>query len=232
MPDTYIPSREADLVTWSTNFDSKIAATPTAFGLTAGQATAYTALHGAFFTAYTTANDPRARTPVTIEEKNLAKQALINGAGGIRALVGIIQNFPALTNAQRIDLGITVPDVDPTPVPVPEFAPDIDIVSTMGRTVRIRLHDSQAPPGTRAKPDGVSGATVFSFVGDEPPADIAQWQFQTNTTRTVVDIEFPATVENGAQVWFTAFWRNPRDESGPATTPVTTHIPGGLSMAA
>ena len=37
----------------------------------------------------------------------------------------------------------------------------------------------------------------------------------------------------GSTVWFTAFWRNPKDQSGPATTPVSTKVQwGGLSMAA
>jgi hypothetical protein len=48
----------------------------------------------------------------------------------------------------------------------------------------------------------------------------------------VVDVEFPADAANGATVWLTAFWFNPRAQSGPACQPISTNIPGGLSMAA
>ena len=50
----FIPAREADLVAWSTNFNTLISATPTAFGLVAAQATAYATLNTAFDTAYNT----------------------------------------------------------------------------------------------------------------------------------------------------------------------------------
>jgi hypothetical protein len=61
----FLPSREAELETWSQTFNGLIVATPVAFGLTAPQATAYTALHDAFFTAYNAAkaNETRAPSP-------------------------------------------------------------------------------------------------------------------------------------------------------------------------
>ncbi|MCI0363473.1 MAG: hypothetical protein L0219_06290, partial [Phycisphaerales bacterium] len=121
MADTqnYLPSRESELVTWSTNYNTKIVAAPTSYGLVAAQATAYTALHTAFVTAYNTANAPLTRSPVNIEAKNTAKTALIDGPGGIRALAAIIQAFPGVTDAQLRELGLTVRDSQPTPIPPP-----------------------------------------------------------------------------------------------------------------
>src|SRR4030095_15264680 len=81
----FLPSREADLVTWSTNFNTKIVAAPTTYGLTAAQATAYTALHNAWTSAYQTANANSTRTPSSITAKNQEKVNLIDGVGGIRA---------------------------------------------------------------------------------------------------------------------------------------------------
>jgi hypothetical protein len=48
MATNFVPTREADLLAWSRNFDNLISATPTAFGLTAAQATAYSTLHTNF----------------------------------------------------------------------------------------------------------------------------------------------------------------------------------------
>ncbi|MGH7179314.1 MAG: hypothetical protein ACREJC_18200 [Tepidisphaeraceae bacterium] len=48
---TFFPSRDTELLAWSLNFKTLITATPTAYGLTAGLATAYGVLHDAFATA-------------------------------------------------------------------------------------------------------------------------------------------------------------------------------------
>ena len=73
---------------------------------------------------------------------------------------------------------------------------------------------------------------MFSFVGEEAPTTGAGWNFEGNTTRTMVNVAFPATITPGSKVWFTAFWFNPRALSGPAATPVGTNLPGGAAMAA
>ena len=145
---TFLPKREADLVTWSTNLDTRLTADPLIYGLDIGQAAAYAALHGTFAAAFQAANEPSTRTPSAIQAKNDAKEALIEEA---RSLVNIIQAFPGTTNQMRTDLGITVPDTEPAPVPVPAWPPGIDIVSTYDRTVTLRLKDMSAP-ASRGKP--------------------------------------------------------------------------------
>ncbi len=219
MPD-FLPSRAADLVTWSTNFSTKITAAPTTFGLTAAQATAFAALHTAFATAFQTAQNPDTRSPTNIVAKD---QAMASLKANARQLAGIVQKFPATTDEQRSELGLTVPDVDPSPVPVPGSAPGLSVQTVSGRTVRIRLKDT-ANPDRRGKPAGVSGAAVFSYVGAQPPEDISAWKFEGNTSRTIIDVVFPVTVPPFSRVWLTAFWFNDRKQSGPATSPIDANI--------
>lgn len=228
MPDSFIPSRESELVTWSNNFNTLINATPVAYGLSSAQTLTFTGMHNAFVSAYQIANDPSTRTPSAIVTKDDAKDVMVDNA---RDLVGIVQSFPGTTDTQRSDLGITVPDTEPTPIPAPRDPPGLDIVSAVGRTVILRLHDSTSTT-SRGKPDGVAGATVFSFVGAAAPVEIDDWKFEGNTTRTSFEVNFDADVVNGALVWFTSFWFNPRAQSGPAALPVSTNIPGGLAQAA
>lgn len=224
----YVPKRESVLVTFSTNFNDKIRTGFAAYGLTSAQATAYDAKHDAFLTAYQTANNPDTRSPSNIVAKNMAKDALITE---LRRLAAIVQAYPAITPELLSELGLTIRDAEPSPIPAPTQAPGLDVLSAVGRTVKVRLHDAAAP-ANRGKPDGVAGASIFSFVGESAPADLAQWEFEGNFTRTTVDVEFPTTVANGATVWFTARWFNPRMEMGPVSTPVSTNLPGGLAMAA
>ena len=123
----FLPTREPNLVAWSNNFNTLISATPTAFGLTAAQATAYATLNTAFDTAYNTIKNNTTRSPANIITKNTAKKALIVSA---RSLAGVIQKFPSITNAQRSSLGLTVPS-SPSPIPPPSAAPALEIGSVI-----------------------------------------------------------------------------------------------------
>jgi hypothetical protein len=229
MSTHFFPQREADLVTFAANFDAKITANPTSYGLTADQATAFNTLYTAFRTAYQLANNPDTRSPSNIVAKDTAKEAMIEN---IRQLARIVQAVPDIKPSQLRELGLTVRDPEPTPVPVPDDPPVIDIIAVEGRTVHIRLHDINAST-KRGKPAGVYGATVLSYVGDTPPDDLSSWKFEGNITRTSIEVDFPPTIAPGTKVWLTAFWINPRLQSGPATTPVDTYLEhGGVSKAA
>lgn len=52
------PDKDQDLDAWSQNFDTKITATPTAYGLVAADATAFHALATDYATRLTTATNP------------------------------------------------------------------------------------------------------------------------------------------------------------------------------
>jgi hypothetical protein len=216
----YLPAREAELVTWTQNFHAILSGAGPGgmLGVSAVQIAAFTTLFNSWITAYNAAHAGPTRGPAATATKNSAKEAVIDGANGVRELVKIIQANPSTTNTDRQELLITVPDVEPTPVPVPAFAPGIEIVSVVGRTLRIRLKDVENPEN-RGKPAGVVGAAVFTFVGENPPADIKSWQFQGNFTRTADQVEFPTSVAPASKVWLTAYWFNTKGESGPATEP-------------
>ncbi len=222
MSKDFIPSQEAELVTWSTNFDAQINNDPPAVGLTVEQTGGYSTLQAAFVAAFQASQDPSTRTPSTIVTKNEAKDALVANA---RHLARIIQACPTVSDTQRSDLGLTVRKTEPSPVPVPEEEPHLDIQERFGSVVRIRLHDDTA--SRRGKPEGVEGAMVFSFVGPTPPTDLEKWSFEGNMTRALVDVAFDPALAAGTQVWLTAAWYNPRGQSGPGCTPVSTTLVGG-----
>jgi hypothetical protein len=227
-----VPVKDSDLAAWTTNFSTRISATPVPFGLTAAQATAYATLSTAFISAYDAANTEGARSRSLVAAKNSAKLALVNGTGGARELYGFVQDNKSVTDANKELLNVRVRKVEPTPVPPPADKPGIVLLQASGRTLRVRLFDP-ATPTRRAKPFGVNGASVFSFVGLTPPVDITAWKFEGNTAKTTVNVTFPDTVANWSTVWLTAFWFNPRKQSGPATDPVSFALPGGgVSMAA
>jgi hypothetical protein len=223
MATKFPPDREADLISSASNFDAKITASATTYGLTSAQATAFHTTLQNFITARGVAQDPLTRSPANIVAKNSAKVLLVSS---YRQLAGIVQRFPGTTNFMRADLGLPLRNGEPTPIPPPSAAPLIEVKSVSGRTAKIRLIDTFNPT-RRGKPAGVSGAAVFSFVGASAPAELADWKFEGNTGRTTFNVLFPASVVAGATVWITAFWFNPRKQAGPVADAQSANLPGG-----
>jgi hypothetical protein len=220
---TFPPSKEAGLLSWSSQFSNKITALPTAYGLVAGQASAYAALHAAYSAAYNAANDSTSISKAAIIAKNTAKENLLYGAGGAWELVDVCQAWPDMTDALRGELNIRIPDDEPSPIPPPEFPPLLSIMSTSGRTLEVRLRDKENSD-KRGKPPGVQGATVLYHVGETTPADPSQWMFLLNESRTQFFADVPPVVPAGSKVWITAFWFNNRKQSSPVAIAASVRV--------
>jgi hypothetical protein len=225
-----IPTKDTLLIPWGSNFDTKVTASPVTYGLTAAQATSFHTAYTAYVTAYNavaTAREAGTRSKVLTATKDTARRALLTIG---RELYGYVQDNTSVSVANKQDVGVNPRNLLPSPVPPPGEAPDIDILSTVGNVVKIRLH--RAGSTRRAKPAGASGAAVFSFIGAAAPTDEAVWKFEGNTSLAIFDVSFPPATAPGAKVWFCAFWFNQRKQAGPPSAPVGTNIPGGSAMAA
>ncbi len=210
----YLPITDAGLLAWTNNFLLGIQDTPTAVGLTTVQVSAYDLAYSEWRDKLAAAVNPSTRGTLTVFAKNEIKKQIISIS---REYAAIVQAFPGTTDEQRVSLGLTVRK-SPAPIPAPDFAPSMDIVSVNGRTITVRLHDGSP---NRAKPAGVAGATVLSYIGQTAPDEMGGWKFEGGTTRTMFEVSFSPTLEPGATVWLAAFWTNPREKSGPACTPVS-----------
>ena len=142
----------------------------------------------------------------------------------------VIQAMPTVTNEQRAELGLRIRDVEPSPVPVPDTAPVVEIASMNGWLARLRLREAGSE--RRGKPTGVIGANIYTFTGAEPPTELTDWVFEGETTRTIFDVQFPGTLAAGTKVWVTACWKNPRFQVGPASTPISMLVGGGITSIA
>lgn len=232
----FLPSREAELRDWSRNFSDQINASAPQFGLTPAQAADYSALNDGYAIAFSVATSPATNSKANVIVKNSAKAALKANA---RMLARLVRATPGVTNDQRSQLGLRVPDTELTPAPRPADPPVVSILPSMGRIVRIRLRDKAAPM-RNGKPPGIAGAVVMSYVApaqlppgspqeNEPSARMADWTFHGNATRRFFDVRFDASVPAGSKVWIAAMWYNPRGEFGPASPPQSTHIGSGVA---
>ena len=213
-----------DLFNFSNNFSAVVSISPADFFISAQASTDLVAANAAFGSAYTATLDPSTRTKVSIQVRNAAALTLVNM---LRFLVSSIGNNPQITDVQRTELNIPIRK-RPVRRPAPTISPDIDIVERGGTMVRIRLHSASLTP-RRAKPDGVAGAAIFTFVGATPPQILTEWVAWGVTGKTMNDIEFDPALPAGTKVWFTAFYYNSAG-SGPGAEPVSTVLAGGSTM--
>jgi hypothetical protein len=221
------PTTDTGLLAWSLNLLDLITAQPTDYNLVAADATSYGLVHTAFADALA-ACDPAQRNKAAVVAKNTARTALKNAA---TLLGNKVYSGANVSDAQKTELGMP-PRATPAPIPAPSSAPVLEVISATGWTVRIRLRDASG--ARRGRAAGTAGASVFSFVGEEPPTDISAWRFEGSAGRVnKIDIDFANTLAAGTKVWLTAFWFNGRKQSGPACAPISTNLPGGsVSMAA
>jgi hypothetical protein len=226
VPRDFLPSSNADLLAWSTTFAAYITANAAAVGLLPAQSTQYQAYHDDFDAKLAVSANPATRTRGTIEATGASRTTLKAYA---RELARIVNAFPATTNQQRLDMGLNPRAGEATPINPPTEPPALEVLGAIGRILKLRLHAINS--AGRGKPDGVAGASVFSFVGAAPPPDITEWVFQGSTTRTSFDVEFAPTVPAGAQVWLCAFWYSPRAQPGPASQPISAYLAGGVVAA-
>src|SRR4051812_48963721 len=124
-----IPKKDSALLAWSTNFDTRVSASATTFGLTTSQATSYTTLHDAFVAAYNAVSTPGARSKSLVTAKDIAKASLLALA---RELYGLVSANTTVSDPNKELIGVNVRKTPPTPVPVPSEAPALDIISVTG----------------------------------------------------------------------------------------------------
>lgn len=208
MANDYIPARDADFAGWSENFATLIAATPTNYGLTAGQAAPITAANTTFQTAYATATNPTTRTSPAIAAKDVARA---DAEVLERQIAMIVRNNPAVSDALKTGLGLTIPKTTPTPIPAPTTPPQLLFVQATPQNATLAYRDTGSPAG-KAKPAGAIGVELWRNVGVTAATDPAQCSFVGIYTKAPFGQAFTAGEVGKIATYFARF----STRSGPA----------------
>jgi len=141
-----------------------------------------------------------------------------------RYVVASINTNPLVDDQQRMTLGLSLRKKR-AKRHVPESAPGVSVLSRDGTRVTYRLHNRDTS-GSRARPATSDGATIFTFVGEQPPADLRNWTGNGNVGRPKFEVTFPVDLPPGTAVWLCARWYNVHG-AGPVSSPMQTFIAGG-----
>lgn len=223
----FIPDREAELLAWARAFGTLLNTDPVAYGVTPDQAAHFDALLADFEHFLGKTRSGLTNTSAMVAAKNTAKKALIAEA---RALGRQIRADRNVTNEQRIGLGLTRETEERSRVPVPAGPPEVHVTGVKGKTVSISLKNTLGG-SSKARPPDVLGATIFSFVGRQPPDDPRAWTFHGQTTRTRMKLQFDWKIPAGETVWISACWINPRLEPGPMSKAIAAQVLSGLDFS-
>lgn len=221
MASDYIPSKQALLSAFLSNFATLIAAGPGTYGLMTADATQITTYTNSFTAALTLVLNPGTKTKATVADKNGKKAAVVQV---VRQYAQVIKRNLGVSDAAKAALGITLNDNTHTPVPAPSSAPQLALVAKAGGVIAAEVRDS-ADPARRAKPAGVQGTALYLAIGTTPPADPASLPLYTLATKSAVNLTFSGSDLGKTAYVYGAFY-NPAGERGPLSA-VASRVIGG-----
>lgn len=219
---SYIPSTDAGFKDWLHTFASLIGEDPNKYGLDASDATIISNLNTSYANAYQTVQSSSTRTPNAIAQKDALKASAI---ASCRVYAMQIKSNVAVNNDDKIALGIHVDDTTPTPIPAPETAPLLNIVSAFSGVHHIRYADENTP-ASRRKPHGVIQLDLYVHVGPNATANPDDATFVGSYTKNPILYEFNPMDANKIASYF-AQWKTQRGLVGPWSLPVAMTIAFG-----
>lgn len=211
----YIPTKDADLDTWASNWSTKVTAAPATYGLTAPIAVVVAALFATWHAAYLAATAPTTRSPTTVAAKDSAKGAMVPI---LRLYSQQVKANDTVSNANKEALGIHIDDTVPTPIPPPTTHPIVTVVSSGTQSMVLRFAD-EVSPASRRRPFGAIGLLLRKQVSVSPGIDPEAGAFEGLFTRIPFEVAFiPADVGKTCRFW--AQWTNGKGQEGPWSAPV------------
>jgi hypothetical protein len=220
MAAPYIPPKDADLALWAQNFADLIDASPALYGLLPADAVAIFTANLTFQTAFVVATNPATRTTVSIAAKNAAKVALITLA---RTYASQIRINPGVTNADKLDLGLNLPNGSPAPIPPPATWPLLALPTAGPGLHEVRYADSSSP-ASRAKPPLVVQLQLFRGVAVAAIVDPLLCDFLAAVTKNPYQSIFTDLADAGKVATYFGRWLTRSGELGPWSAGVSMNI--------
>jgi hypothetical protein len=193
----YIPPADAAFANWLTNFNALLTATPTDFGLTAGDAVIVDGVTTTWDAAYALAIDPPTRTVATVADKDAARAS---AEAIVRPYAVAISLDAGVSNLNKAAIGVTVRSTTPTPIPPPANAPELGIQSAIPLQQTLTFKEPGA--AGKAKPFGVVGMEVFRSIGVAPAVDPSLAAYNNTVTKSPFRQSFTSAHQGQVVTYF------------------------------
>ena len=209
MSTSFIPTGDAKFNDWQGNLFTKLQQNATKWGIPAARMAELEVLKTEFENRHAIAEDPATRTRAAIVMKNEARKAY---EAAIRSLLkGYVTYNPAVTDEDRINMGLPIHKTSRTSVPVPATYPEYTVETSLRQ---ITIHFRDAGKDSKAKPAGVGGALIRWDILDTPPTKAADLLNSVLDTASPYTLKFTEN-QRGNRVYFALAWQNTKGEVGP-----------------
>ena len=218
----FLPVKDLDLLGWAESVALLIEPDPQAYGLSSADAAQFLDARSAFAVAMPL-TVPNVRSRFTVATKVEARRVLENAA---RRLNGLIKSAGVASDAQIIELGLTVAKTTYRRIGRPEARAFVTVRSVVGQSMLLTIH---ADAESRAVlPADVANVALSHWIGDGAPTDYAQWPAAAQVARARIALTIDAPL--GTPVHFVARYLNRRGEAGPWSEVTSTHAMGGMTF--
>lgn len=198
----YLPTKDALLDNWLTNFTTLITASPATYGLTGTDASNIATAIAPWTAAYALVTSPTTKTATTVSAKNTAK---VNTLAIIRPYAQQISLNPGVTSDNKIALGLNPRTSTPTPITPPGSNPILTFQSAANLSAIIRYRDSSASVSVKSKPYGVKTCQVFGMTSATPITDPTVLPLKVTATKSPTLLTFTSG-QAGMQFYCAGRW--------------------------
>jgi hypothetical protein len=216
---SYIPDTDSAFNDWAKQFNEYVKINFAALGLTIADSTK---LDGAFVKWENGYNGHLA----AIAASEAASQTKISEKSSLTSIIREdtkkIQANPSVTNAQKAELGITVPKGTKTAAPVPTTRPIADVDNKQRLQHIIHFFD-EGSQKSKAKPEGVRGCEIWCKIGGTAPLDYSETKYLATDTKTPYIAHFDGA-DGGKTAHYMLRWVNTRNEPGPWSETISVTI--------
>ncbi|MHC6203698.1 hypothetical protein ACYULU_10950 [Breznakiellaceae bacterium SP9] len=216
---SYIPAKEADFVDWSENLITVSEAHVADWNLPQAKLTELRTLNTEVKRLHMLCKTA-GYTKVDMEDKNEKKAELI---GKEEVFVrNNLQNNDLMTDAGREELQIPKHDKTLTPHGAPDEVPDIEVLTPLPRTVRLRFRALNAPRWGKHK--NAHGLECLWAPLDAPPEKIEDLLHSAFSTGTPLDLVFDED-KRGKRIYFAVRWESGTNKKGPWSEVFSAIVP-------
>ena len=220
MAQDFIPDGDAELDTFLSQFTGAIAADPAGFGLSTQDVTAVQGPVAVWSKAFPDHKAAQLAARTAAKDKDKARS---EAESIVRSTVKKINGNPSVDNALRAKAALPAHEEGRASIGVPTTRPLGRTEAGGHHTLVIHFVDETTPQRS-AKPHGVHGCQIWSYVGDAPPADVSGYAFLALDTRTPYTDNHPEA-NAGKTVHYRLRWANTKGEPGPWSSVVSAKIP-------
>jgi hypothetical protein len=202
MAGDFIPHQDGAFLEWAKTLITYVTPKLATFNIPQGMLTPIQGLLTAYETAFEAAQNPN-RGKVDVLTKNEAKEALIQA---LRTFIkGYLSYNPAVSDADKENMGVPLHDGTRTPIPAPTTIPELELDSSVIRQIIAYFRD--AGSDRRGKPAHVHGVELRWGLLDNAPSSVEDLKNSAFDTASPYTFTFDET-DRGKALYICPRWEN------------------------